>query len=48
MMRYPLLPIGFTAMAIFAISAFTYTSFQIQEAFKVVESRGPLDQLLVV
>ncbi|MBM4412281.1 MAG: ABC transporter ATP-binding protein [Chloroflexi bacterium] len=48
MMRYPLLPIGFTAMAIFAISAFTYTSFQIQQAFKVIESGGPLDQLLVV
>ena len=48
MMRYPLLPIGFTVLAIFAISAFTYTSFQIQQAFKVIESAGPLDQLLVV
>ncbi|NBU65009.1 MAG: ABC transporter ATP-binding protein, partial [Chloroflexia bacterium] len=47
-MRYPLLPIGFIALALVAISAFTYTSFQIQQAFKVIESRGTIDQLLIV
>ena len=47
-MRYPLLPIGFIVLALIAISAFTYTSFQIQQAFQVIESRGTIDQLLIV
>lgn len=48
MMRYPMLPIGFVILAVFAISAFTYASFQIQAAFKVIEQRGPIEQLLIV
>ena len=48
MMRYPMLPIGFVILAIFAISAFTYASFQIQQAFQVIEQQGPVEQLLVV
>lgn len=44
-MRYPILPIGFIVLAIFAISAFTYTSFQIQQAYTVIEQRGPLATL---
>ena len=47
-MRYPLLPIGFIVLALIAISAFTYTSFQIQQAFHVIETRGTIDQLLIV
>ncbi len=47
-MRYPWLPIGFIVLALIAISAFTYTSFQIQQAFQVIESRGTIDQLLIV
>ncbi len=48
MMRYPMLPIGFVILAVFAISAFTYASFQIQAAFQVIEQRGPIEQLLIV
>ncbi len=47
-MRYPWLPIGFIVLALIAISAFTYTSFQIQQAFQVIESKGTVDQLLLV
>jgi ABC-type multidrug transport system fused ATPase/permease subunit len=47
-MRYPLLPIGFIVLALIAISAFTYTSFQIQQAFQVIESKGTVEQLLLV
>ncbi len=43
--RYPHLPIGFIVLAVFAISAFTYTSFQIQRAFEVIEQRGPVANL---
>jgi ATP-binding cassette subfamily B protein len=48
MMRYPVLPIGFVVLAVFAISAFTYASFQIQAAFQVIEQRQPVEQLLAV
>lgn len=48
MMRYPVLPIGFVVLAMFAISAFTYASFQIQAAFQVIEQRQPVEQLLAV
>lgn len=44
-MRYPHLAIGFIILAIFAISAFTYTSFQIQQAYEVIEQRGTLAAL---
>ncbi|MFM7678242.1 MAG: ABC transporter ATP-binding protein [Roseiflexaceae bacterium] len=44
-MRYPYLTIGFIILAIFAISAFTYTSFQIQQAYEVIEQRGALAAL---
>jgi ATP-binding cassette subfamily B protein len=47
-MRYPWLPIGFIVLALIAISAFTYTSFQIQQAFQVIESKGTVEQLLLV
>lgn len=46
-MRYPYLPIGFAVLAVFAISAFTYTSFQIQQAYEVIEQRGTLAALAV-
>jgi ATP-binding cassette subfamily B protein len=48
MMRYPVLPIGFVILAMFAISAFTYASFQIQAAFQVIEQQRPVEQLLAV
>lgn len=48
MMRYPVLPIGFVVLAVFAISAFTYASFQIQAAFQVIEQQQPVEQLLAV
>ncbi|MEY2844644.1 MAG: hypothetical protein RL076_190 [Chloroflexota bacterium] len=44
-MRYSYLTIGFIILAIFAISAFTYTSFQIQQAYEVIEQRGTLAAL---
>ena len=47
-MRYPLLPIGFVILAIVAISGFTYTSIQIQEAFDIIKERKPIEQLVAV
>ncbi len=47
-MRYPLLPIGFVILAIVAISGFTYTSIQIQEAFDIIKDRKPIEQLIAV
>jgi len=47
-MRYPLLPIGFIILAVVAISGFTYTSLQIQEAFDIIKDRRPLEQLVAV
>ena len=47
-MRYPLLPIGFVILAIVAISGFTYTSIQIQEAFDIIKDRKPIEQLVAV
>ena len=44
-MRYSYLTFGFIILAIFAISAFTYTSFQIQQAYEVIEQRGALAAL---